>query len=433
MMRGGEGLLAGLTGGVNILQQKKEEDKENIASIKSFETMMKGLEGIADQLDPKFKEAVDNVRLQVSDPSLSNKQRAQIGAQSMKGITELMKIGSDVKQQQAQAEQNRLINQARVDSERAQMQKAQFEQGIQQLEGIGLANNGQIPKEILAKADPRMVSIAIGNINKLARESAFEREVVLEDGSVVNERIDPIRGSSTRTPKILSDGTVVRMPTQGGTAGDPSDPFSNLERGASGGGGNAVVGSLADRQNREAAAKAEATAIANARAQTDVEDKSKNVINVVEEAIRYVDGGSGGPMDSALSGVGKFVNPFPDAYPGLPGGTDRLKNRIEVLKSNLSLGRLMEMKAASPNGASGLGAVNVKEFEALQNELTKLDASQPEHVIRRDLIEVGKKFAKMAGMKWEGPSSDKEAGESAPTKKGAGKTADEIADRWLRK
>jgi hypothetical protein len=114
MMRGGEGLLAGLTGGINALQQKKEEDKANIASIKSFESMMKGLEGIADQLDPKFKEAVDNVRIQVSDPALSNKQRAQIGAQGMKGITELMKIGADVKQQQAIAKQQETENALRL-------------------------------------------------------------------------------------------------------------------------------------------------------------------------------------------------------------------------------------------------------------------------------------------------------------------------------
>jgi hypothetical protein len=114
MMRGGEGLLAGLTGGVNILQQKKEEDKANIASIKSFETMMKGLEGIADQLDPKFKEAVDNVRLQVSDPSLSNKQRAQIGATASKGLADLMKIGADVKQQQAIAKQQETENALRL-------------------------------------------------------------------------------------------------------------------------------------------------------------------------------------------------------------------------------------------------------------------------------------------------------------------------------
>lgn len=94
--------MGGVFQGVNILQQKKEEDKANIASIKSFETMMKGLEGIADQLDPKFKEAVDNVRLQVSDPSLSNKQRAQIGATASKGLADLMALGSNVRQNEQQ-------------------------------------------------------------------------------------------------------------------------------------------------------------------------------------------------------------------------------------------------------------------------------------------------------------------------------------------
>lgn len=113
-MAGGEGLLQGLTGGINILQQKKEEDKQNIAAIKAFESMMGGLEGIADQLDPKLKSAVEQARLAASDTSLSNKQRAQIGQQSLKGLSELLKIGSDVKQQQAVAKQQEMENALRL-------------------------------------------------------------------------------------------------------------------------------------------------------------------------------------------------------------------------------------------------------------------------------------------------------------------------------
>jgi hypothetical protein len=138
-------------------------------------------------------------------------------------------------------------------------------------------------------------------------------------------------------------------------------------------------------------------------------------------------------MDSAFSSVGKYLNPAKDAYAGGMGGTDRLKNRIEVLKSNLSLSSLMALKEQSPTGASGLGSVTKPEFEALQQQLAKLDASQPEHVQRRDLIEVGKEFARMAGIKWEGPSSGGKDEPAATTKKKSGSTADEIADKWLRK
>lgn len=169
MMRGGEGLLAGLTGGINILQQKKEEDKANIASIKSFESMMKGLEGIADQLDPKFKEAVDNVRIQVSDPALSNKQRAQIGAQGMKGITELMKIGADVKQQQAIAKQQETENALRL---------MQLEQGKTQA-----ATETQRNAEAIIQAE-----IATGKLNP-------------QDAAAISGRRAQLLGGGGRDPR----------------------------------------------------------------------------------------------------------------------------------------------------------------------------------------------------------------------------------------
>lgn len=102
MMRGGEGLLAGLTGGINALQEKREEDKANIASIKAFDTLMKGMEGIAGQLDPKIQQAVQQYGMQINDTTLSNKQRALIAAQGMKGLADVMKIGSDVKQNEQQ-------------------------------------------------------------------------------------------------------------------------------------------------------------------------------------------------------------------------------------------------------------------------------------------------------------------------------------------
>jgi hypothetical protein len=434
MMRGGEGLLAGLTGGINALQQKKEEDKANIASIKSFESMMKGLEGIADQLDPKFKEAVDNVRIQVSDPALSNKQRAQIGAQGMKGITELMKIGADVKQQNAIAEQNRLVNQARMDSERAQMQKAQQEQFIGNVTGRLINSGLKITPEIqaIAATDPNAFAIAMSKATDIANKGVYEKKGQKGD-AIGTYRIDPIRGLEEFNQDVTSSGVFVTRPRPADVA-QTAGAFGALEQAANGGGGpETVPGSLADVAAQKARADKAALDAKEKLAKENTTAKATNVLNVVEEAIRYVDAGSGGPMDSAFSSVGKYLNPAKDAYAGGMGGTDRLKNRIEVLKSNLSLSSLMALKEQSPTGASGLGSVTKPEFEALQQQLAKLDASQPEHVQRRDLIEVGKEFARMAGIKWEGPSSGGKDEPAATTKKKSGSTADEIADKWLRK
>jgi hypothetical protein len=179
-LAGGQALMGGVFGGLDIIQKNKELDKENIASIKAFDTMMKGMEGIAEGLGPQFKEAVTALQLKVSDTSQSNKARAQVAAQGMKGLTELFKIGADVKQQNAIAEQNRLVNQARVDSELAQMQKAQFEQGVQTLTGRLLENDLKIPPELIGKVDPRMIPLAMAEAHKLGGMKADAKAVEID-------------------------------------------------------------------------------------------------------------------------------------------------------------------------------------------------------------------------------------------------------------
>lgn len=56
-------------------------------------------------------------------------------------------------------------------------------------------------------------------------------------------------------------------------------------------------------------------------------------------------------------------------------GSDRqaLESHIDTLKSQLTLGKLMEMKAASPTGASGLGATNEQEIKMLASNVASLD------------------------------------------------------------
>ncbi len=101
-LAGGNSLLEGITAGFETIKKNKDEDKANIASIKAFDTLLKGFEGIAGQLDPKFQEAVQRAGIQVNDTSLSNRQRAQIAATASKGLADLFKIGSDVKQNEQQ-------------------------------------------------------------------------------------------------------------------------------------------------------------------------------------------------------------------------------------------------------------------------------------------------------------------------------------------
>ena len=53
-----------------------------------------------------------------------------------------------------------------------------------------------------------------------------------------------------------------------------------------------------------------------------------------------------------------------------------LAAQIDTIMSKIGFDRLREMREISPNGSSGLGALNVKEFDALQNSLANLKKSQ---------------------------------------------------------
>ena len=62
----------------------------------------------------------------------------------------------------------------------------------------------------------------------------------------------------------------------------------------------------------------------------------------------------------------------------LPGSDQKsLENIVATLKSNEGLGKLQEMKASSPTGGSGLGAVSEKELAFLTDNIAVLDPTDP--------------------------------------------------------
>lgn len=75
----------------------------------------------------------------------------------------------------------------------------------------------------------------------------------------------------------------------------------------------------------------------------------------------------------------------------LPGTDARsLKGKLEFIKSNVALAALKELKAASPTGASGMGAMNIQELEMLLNSLGTVDQAGK----AADLAKVMKQIAK---------------------------------------
>lgn len=60
--------------------------------------------------------------------------------------------------------------------------------------------------------------------------------------------------------------------------------------------------------------------------------------------------------------------------PGTPSAD--LAAQIDTIISKIGFDRLLQMKESSPNGASGLGALNATELESLRNSLANLKKSQ---------------------------------------------------------
>ena len=63
--------------------------------------------------------------------------------------------------------------------------------------------------------------------------------------------------------------------------------------------------------------------------------------------------------------------------------------QVDTIMSKIGFDRLRQMRDSSPNGSSGLGALNVKEFDALQNSLANLKISQsyPQFLDNLDIVQ----------------------------------------------
>ena len=86
--------------------------------------------------------------------------------------------------------------------------------------------------------------------------------------------------------------------------------------------------------------------------------------------------------------------------PGMTAGVRRFFNgpsitaldyTLDSLRAKLSLGEMQRLKNASKTGASGLGPINLREFEALERALAAVDIRQDDDVLNQnlDIIENG--------------------------------------------
>lgn len=130
--------------------------------------------------------------------------------------------------------------------------------------------------------------------------------------------------------------------------------------------GQGSKGFLDGAANKKAAASATITAYS----------KMKRLRDEAERLLNSPDlDSSVGPLEGRFAG---YVSSKASGY----------QKALEAFGSRIFLESLVELKAASKTGASGLGAVNMKEGEALKSQLGTLDATSNEEEIRRSLREV---------------------------------------------
>lgn len=119
-----------------------------------------------------------------------------------------------------------------------------------------------------------------------------------------------------------------------------------------------VQGAVAEREAEQTAAAPETLQAASARA-NEISDIKSSVNDLLSE----VGITTTGPLGAVL----RFA----------PGSDARdFFAQKERIVSFLSLDKINELKAQSATGATGLGAVNEREFDALSNSVTNLDQAQ---------------------------------------------------------
>jgi len=93
----------------------------------------------------------------------------------------------------------------------------------------------------------------------------------------------------------------------------------------------------------------------------------------------------------------KLISPYTTGYGALLSGFPAseamtLDDNTATIKKNIALGKLREMKQESKTGASGLGALNMKEFDAIESVLGKLNPKSANY--KNDLEKIDAFFAR---------------------------------------
>jgi len=138
-----------------------------------------------------------------------------------------------------------------------------------------------------------------------------------------------------------------------------------------------------------------------ASVQKEKEQKEKEVAKVEEKqsAVESFDDQIAAvqSLRDTISTTSKLISPTTTGYGSylsvLPLTDARtLENNTQTIKNNVALAKLRELKQQSSTGASGLGALNMKEFDAIQGIIASLDPKSANYA--SDLSKVDAFFAR---------------------------------------
>lgn len=124
-----------------------------------------------------------------------------------------------------------------------------------------------------------------------------------------------------------------------------------------------------NRVEKEAARPAKKLAVQQARYKTQSLKKD------LADAMKAVGPSSAGLAAQATMDIG-----------GTPAAN--LKARLTNIGAQIAFATMQELKSASPSGATGLGAIAIKEFEALQSTLGSIDQKQSPQALTAQLLKI---------------------------------------------
>jgi len=114
-----------------------------------------------------------------------------------------------------------------------------------------------------------------------------------------------------------------------------------------------------------------------------------------------------GTIDTTRKIIGPLTTGYGSYLSALPLTSARtLEGNTQTIKNNVALAKLRELKQQSSTGASGLGALNMKEFDAIQGIIASLDPKSANYA--NDLEKVDAFFARAEDLMTKQSSRAKE-------------------------